>query len=144
MIRAVLDANVLAPGFLSKTSTTARLLAHWYADQFELVVSEHFLTELVSAYDDRYFRMRISPSQIDRALHALRTRGIMTELTVEVAGIATHREDDLILATALSGDASFLVTQDRQLLKLGSYRGLQIVPPGRLLAILEFNDTPGV
>lgn len=68
----------------------------------------------------------------------------MTELTVEVAGIATHREDDLILATALSGDASFLVTQDRQLLKLGSYRGLQIVPPGRLLAILESNDNPGV
>ena len=142
MIRAVLDANVLAPGFLAKTSTAARLLAHWYAGQFELVVSEHLLTELASTYDDHYFRMRISPSQIDRALHALRTRAIMTELTVAVAGIATHREDDLILATALSGDASYLVTQDRQLLKLGSYRGLRIVPPGRLLDILEAGDSP--
>lgn len=58
-------------------------------------------------------------------------------LTVSVTGEATHSEDDLVLATALSGHASFLATRDGQLLKLASYGGLQFVPPGRLLAILD-------
>ncbi len=48
-------------------------------------------------------------------------------MTISVQGVATHPEDDLILATAVSGGAQYLVTGDRQLLKLGNYQGVQIV-----------------
>lgn len=65
----------------------------------------------------------------------------MTELSVAVADVATHPEDDLVLATALRGGAKYLATRDKQLLKLETYHGLQIVPPGRLLAILESGNT---
>ena len=143
MIRAVLDANVLAPGFLSKTSGAAQLLKLWRRQAFDLVVSEHLLTELARTYTDPYFQKRIAPGEVDRILRLLRRRAIVTDLTVSVTGVATQPEDDLVLATGLSGRASYLATHDRQLLKLASYRGLQIVAPGRLLALLESEEGMG-
>jgi len=137
VIRAVLDANVLAPGFLSKTSGAARLLELWRRQSYELIVSEHLLTELARTYTDPYFQQRIAPDEVDRILRLLRRRAVVTELTVTVTGVATQPEDDLVLATGLSGRASYVATYDRQLLKLATYRSLQIIPPGRLLALLE-------
>lgn len=143
MIRVVLDTNVLAPGFVSRASASSRLIALWFRGHFELAVSEHLLMELRNAYQDRYFRARVTVDEVDHILRILRRNAIVTELPETVSGVASHPEDNLVLATALSGRASYLVTQDRQLLTLGEYRGFRIVPPGRLLAILESNDDPG-
>ena len=63
MRRVVLDANVLAPGFLGATSASARLISLWSQQTYDLVVSEHLLGELARTYTDPYFRQRISPEQ---------------------------------------------------------------------------------
>ena len=54
-----------------------------------------------------------------------------------VRGVATHPEDDYILATAVSGSADYLVTADAQLLKLGVFQDVQIVTPAAFLNILD-------
>ena len=53
----------------------------------------------------------------------------MVVITVEVSGVATHPEDDLVLAAAVSAGADYLVTGDKQLLKLGRYQGATILSP---------------
>ncbi len=58
-------------------------------------------------------------------------------ITVTVQGVASHPEDDLILATAVSARADYLVTGDRQLLALGTFQGVQIVSPRDFVAILD-------
>ena len=58
-------------------------------------------------------------------------------MTAEVHGVATHPEDDLILATAVSAKADYLVTGDKKLRELGSYQGVSIVSPREFLDILE-------
>jgi predicted nucleic acid-binding protein len=60
----------------------------------------------------------------------------MTPLTVTVEGVATHPEDDLVLATAVSGGAQFLVTGDHRLLALREYEGVVIVSVREFLALL--------
>lgn len=140
MNRNVLDANVLAPGFLSTTSVSALLIQRWRQRRFELIVSEHLLAEVARAYADPYFQRRISQGHAERVESLLRQQAILTDLTVTVTGIATQPKDDLVLAAGLSANASFLATRDKQLLKLGGYRGLRIVHPGDLLDILEEID----
>jgi predicted nucleic acid-binding protein len=144
VIRAVLDANVLAPAFANPTATAGRLLALWQAGSFALVVSEHIIAELRRTYADPYCASRVTVQQVEAAIALLRTEAIVTPLTIPVSGVATHPEDDLVLATALSAGAHYLGTRDRQLLKLGSHVGLRIVSPGELLALLDRNaaDTP--
>lgn len=58
---------------------------------------------------------------------------MLVETAVDVAGVASHPEDDLILATAVGGRAGFLVTGDKQLLRLGSFRGVTIITPRDVL-----------
>ncbi len=60
-------------------------------------------------------------------------------ITETVHNIATHIEDDLILATAVSAKADYLVTGDGPLLqKVGdSYREVNLVTPSEFLQILK-------
>ena len=58
-------------------------------------------------------------------------------LTREVHGVATHPEDDLILAGAWSAEAEYLVTGDAQLQKLGTFEGVKIISPRDFLWLLE-------
>jgi putative PIN family toxin of toxin-antitoxin system len=135
--RITLDANVLAPGFTSQSGASARLLDHWRAGRFELILSEHVLEELARALADPYFAALLPPGEDAAILTSLNVDATLTELTVPVVSVATHPEDDLVLSTALSGQASILCTRDKQLLKLRSYQSVDVLSPGELLARLE-------
>lgn len=133
MIRATLDTNVLAPGIAGAGSASNRLVRLWRSGAYTLVVSSHILQELERALADPYFAARVARSDVDEAIRQLKTYAIVVDLTVEVHGIATHPEDDKVLATALSGNASVLCTRGKQLLKLRTYEGIDILSPGELL-----------
>jgi predicted nucleic acid-binding protein len=114
------------------------LLQQWRGGGYTLVISEHILQELERTLsEDRYFAARSTPSAVRAILARLRAAASITELTVEVRGVATHPEDDLDLSTALSGQTSMLCTRDKQLLRLRSCQMVAILSPGELLALLE-------
>ena len=62
----------------------------------------------------------------------------MVSLSQRVDGICRDREDDAILACALSAEADYLVTGDTDLLELGTFKGIKIITP-RDFELL-FND----
>lgn len=97
------------------------------------VVSEHILDELTETWRDPYWQARLPESACAEAITLLRQEAIVTSLTVEVAGVATHPEDDLILATAVAAEATYLVTGDRQPRAVGAYRGVTILSPREFL-----------
>jgi putative PIN family toxin of toxin-antitoxin system len=133
VIRVVVDANVLASGFTSGGSPPDRLLRAWLAGDWELMTLEEILSEVERTLHKPYFFRRLGPEGIARNLSLLRERAVITPLSVAVHGIATHPEDDLVLATALSAHADYLVTGDGPLQKLGTYRGVAILSPRALL-----------
>jgi putative PIN family toxin of toxin-antitoxin system len=138
--RVVLDTNVLVSGIVSyrhAERVPAALLRAWMDERFELVVSEHILDELGRTLDKPYFRQRLSVQQIDRAVAAFRYTATMTPITREVHGIATHPEDDSIVATALSAGVDYLVSGDTQLQHLGTYEGVVILSPRAFLIALN-------
>jgi predicted nucleic acid-binding protein len=67
----------------------------------------------------------------------LRTAAVVAPLTVEVTGVATHPEDDFILATAVARGASYLVTDDRKLRAIAAFQAVTILIPREFLARLE-------
>ena len=140
MIVAVLDTNVLASGFIGEDkpdSTPGELVRRWRAKTFTLVVSEHILAELADTFSDPYFARRLSPAAIADALDSLRIDGIIQPITVDITGVASHPEDDVVLATALSADASYLVTGDTALLQRVAYGGTLLLAPRTFLDVLD-------
>lgn len=129
---------VLASGFTSDGGTSGKLVRMWLGNAYDLVVSEHILQELERTLGfDRYFAGRTTPSGVSATVSLLRAEAMMTPLIVPVVGVATQPKDDLVLATALSGQASILCTRDKQILKLRSHQSVTILSPGELLALLE-------
>ena len=139
MIVAVCDTNVLAPALRGVGNPDNRLgdvLRQWRAGRFQLVVSQPILDELRRTLANPYFARFLSADQQVRALAILQRRALVVTITVQVHGVATHPEDDLILATAASAKADYLVTGDEKLLRLGSFHGVRIVTPRTFLDVL--------
>ncbi len=123
-------------GFSQPTSTPGQLLHRWREKQFSLMVSEHILSELASTLANPYFRHQLTPQQRAGTIALFRSDALVTPLTTVVHGVATHPEDDFVLATAVSGHADFLVTGDKKLQQVGRYQDVTIVSPVQFLDVL--------
>jgi putative PIN family toxin of toxin-antitoxin system len=136
VIRATLDVNVLASGFPSRAGTPAELIDRWIALAFELVVSEHILDGLTRTWSKPYYLRRFSAAQVAQTLTLLRTEAIVVAPITTVRGVAADEEDDLVLATALAGDARYLVTGDKHLQSILQYQNITILTPRQFLDTL--------
>ncbi len=59
---------------------------------------------------------------------------------LRITGVATHPEDDQILAAALDAEVDYLVTGDKKLLAIGTFQGIDLITPRAFLSILEMDD----
>ena len=137
MILATLDVNVLASGFLVKTGVPADLVRSWSIGVYELVLSEHVLTGLQRTFRKPYFQHRMTPDRMREVEMTLRSNALLVIPEVPVRGIGEDEEDDLVLSTALTGAAEFLVTGDRHLQQIGGYQDLIILSPRDFLDVLN-------
>ncbi len=139
MIRAVLDTNVLVSGALTALTPPGQLLDAWRDGRFELVISEHLLNELLRTLQKPYFERRLSAGQIQAFVAAVREQATPTSIAVRVHGVASHPEDDLTLATAVSGHADYLVTGDVALIRKveARFRGVKLVSARDFLEVLQ-------
>jgi uncharacterized protein len=139
MIRATLDTNVLVAGIVTSLQTVnGQVIQAWRENKYSLVLSEAILTELSRTLSEPYFSARLTAAQIEGTLNLFHSEATIVPLLVPVAGVATHPEDDLILATALSGRAHYLVTRDEKLQeKVQEYNGVVIVSPPAFLQRLR-------
>jgi putative PIN family toxin of toxin-antitoxin system len=143
VIRAVLDSNIIISALLLQGSVPARVLAAAYALVFECFASDAILSEVLRAFDRDRVRRKypLDADDIGRLRRFLESDTVRTPITADVLGVATHPEDDLILATAVSAQADYLVTGDRHLLALGMFHGVQIVSPREFLTILDLEGS---
>lgn len=140
MIRAVLDTNALASGILGiliERSVLGHILRRWRAGAFLLIVSQPILVESERTLRKPYFQRRLTEQQITAVLDLLRTEAMLQPITATASGAATHPEDDVILATAASARADYLVTGDGQLQRLGAHQGVTILSPRAFLDVLN-------
>ncbi|MBA3947820.1 MAG: putative toxin-antitoxin system toxin component, PIN family [Herpetosiphonaceae bacterium] len=138
-MRVLLDTNVLVSGLASRTAAPGALLHAWRAGIFELVVSDPLITEVARTLQKPYFLKRLTNEQITQAIILLYTEGQRTVINVTVTGIASHTEDDLVLAAAVSGHADYLVTGDRDLQKLTLFQGVTVLSPRAFLDLITPN-----
>jgi putative PIN family toxin of toxin-antitoxin system len=140
VIRATIDTNVLVPAIRRVgqiQGSRAPIIQAWRDQLYELVISEYILEEVQNVLASPYFSRFIPAADRAAAIETFRADATIVPITVAVEGVATHPEDDLILATALSGQVDYLVTLDRQLLALHSHDGIDILTPQAFLAVLS-------
>src|SRR3712207_161245 len=96
---STLDANMMASGLIAREGgTIALILEAWRAGRFEVALSDHLQDELVRTLAQPYFTDRVPREVIASYLTFVATHATFVPITATVTGVATHPEDDLVLA----------------------------------------------
>lgn len=137
MLRAVLDANVFVSAVINPRGTPAQLLAA--LDSFDLVISEAILAEVgqVLLYPKIAKRHGRTREQVQQYAEDLARVAILTPGNLTLHVVAEDSTDDRYLEAAIEGEAGYLVSGDKHLLRLKGYRGVQILTTRQFLKVLR-------
>jgi uncharacterized protein len=125
-MRIVIDTVVLVRGLINPKSYCGRLVFDHF-DEYKLVVSSETIAEYLSVIQrpelQRKYR-ESSTRSIDVVVDKIASATIVEP--VDVPRVCRDPSDDKFLAAALVGNAEFIVSEDRDLLDLGSHEGIEI------------------
>ena len=136
-MRAIIDTNILVGALARRGGTADRILERWRAGAFEHIASEATLHEAELVVGGRWVERLGGRSERDALLAELRERSIIVEapildeLTLKDAG------DRRLVEAAHAGGARYLVTADREVLRMWGYGGVEFVTSGEFLPVLS-------
>lgn len=130
--RCVFDTNVIVSALLS--NLTAPHQAIKKAENAGIVLfSEALLLELTSVLARPKFAAYLSTETIDRLLERIQSAWLTVPIIYEVQA-CSDPDDDKFLDIAINGAATHLITGDRALLTLETFRATRILSPAQFLA----------
>jgi len=136
-MRVVLDTNVLVSATLIRGGKEDRILRAWQRDAFELVLSPQILDEMGRAlfYEKLRKARWMTEEEVAALVRSVAREAILVPGRVRIEA-SRDPDDDKFLEAAIEGRAQYLVTGDKDLLKLKTHRGVRIVTPAAFLTIL--------
>lgn len=138
MPRVVLDTNVLASATTVKEGAPSQIAQAWLRGEVELATSPVLLQELADVLSRPRIRKYqwMTPEEVIQLLAHLSTAAIQAPGERRVRVIAEDPDDDFVSSAALEVNTDYIVSGDRHLLALGSYRGIRIVTPAEFLRLV--------
>ncbi len=143
-MRTVVDTNVWVSAALNPDGYPARLLEAFRQRRFLTVVSRPLMDELITVLQRPRLaqRFRIPPSAVLELAELVSERSLWVEITGDLR-LCRDARDDMVLETALKGQAQYLVSRDDdlkrdiELIEHLQSRGVQIVSVQQFLNLLE-------
>ena len=137
MLRVVLDTNVFVSSLLSTQGLPAQVLHAWREGRYMLVTSPPIIAEIVEVLESPRISKKylIGREDIEHLVDLLKTDTILVPGRAAVKGsVPQDRRDEMFLACAIDAKADCIVSGDRHLLGLRTYRGIPI------LRVKEFSE----
>ncbi len=138
-LRVVVDTNLFISGLIIKSGHPHDLLSHWRKQSFVLLTSEQQRDELIDVLTRPKIveNYPLSKKEIAAILFLIDTTSIRVEPKGKLPVEVRDPKDEKILAVALSGNAGYLVTGDKDLLVLNGASKLGNL---KILTVREFLD----
>jgi len=129
-VRVVIDTNVFVRYLLRPGAATRRLIEDlWLEDKIIVVSSPELFVELRQVLDRETIRAYIHPEEGLVLLETLQSKAEFLLPLGEVPAYSRDPKDDKFVACAIAAQAAFLISEDRDLLALGSIGEIQILTP---------------
>lgn len=131
-MRIVYDTNVLAP-ILFRRGEILKLKHHVKDNNVTVITSEFILDELAEVLR---LRLGMTKQRAKASARAFIKISQVVKPTI-IEPVTRDPDDDYILATAIAGNANYIVTLDEDLLVIEEYKGVKIIKPSELDKILQ-------
>ena len=135
MVTVVLDTNVLISALVGH-GKPRRLVLRLLEE--ETVVSMGMLAELAEVLSRGKFT-EIKSSQVNSFLSKFARRVVVVTFKRRFKIVEEDPDDDIVLSTAYGGDARYIISGDKHLLKLKEFRGIEIVTVKKMFELLRNN-----
>jgi putative PIN family toxin of toxin-antitoxin system len=136
LVRIVLDTNVLVSNLLSAGGPPGQLFDAWLDHRFELVTSRVQLVELTRVLRYERIASRLPPERVSEPIRNMQIATVVEP--AEGIELSADPDDNMILATAIAGEADLIVSGDKtHPLALGSAEGIAIVTSRDALMQIE-------
>ncbi len=123
-MKVLLDTNVLIAAFITK-GVCSELLEHCLR-RHEVILSEFILDEFSKNLVKKF---KYSGEEADSAIRLLKLRVSLFKPAPLSQPACRDEDDDMVIATAITGGAVCIVTGDKDLLVLKEYQGIAILKP---------------
>jgi putative PIN family toxin of toxin-antitoxin system len=130
MLRIVLDTNILISAVIAE-GRPRDLLKMAIQRRYLLIKSKETVEEFVEVLQRPKFEM--TKKEITKAKSVLIRTGKTIKVTSKRRVIAEDPDDDILINTALDGNADYLVSGDPHLLGLSKYKNIDIITVDNML-----------
>lgn len=130
-VRCVFDTSAVVSAVLFEHGNPGRAF-YWALDHAEVLLSEEVVEEISGVLGREKFARYVTSEERDAFVERLVAEARLVEVTEDVAE-CRDPTDDKFLALAVSGDASYVITGDDDLLVLDPFRGIRILSPRAFL-----------
>jgi putative PIN family toxin of toxin-antitoxin system len=138
MLRVVLDTRSLVSYVLTRGDITRRVISHWRANRFVLLSSPQTRAELAGVLARPRIR-QLATVPLEDLVRGTEHYTWHVAGALDLHGACRDPKDDKFLACAVEGQADYLVSSDKDLLELKSFRGVAIHNPGPFLLAVELS-----
>jgi putative PIN family toxin of toxin-antitoxin system len=133
--RVVLDTNVLVSALLF-TGELSKIVDLWQRGEVVPLISRETFDELRAVL--QYPKFSLAPDEIQSIIeNEILPYFEVVEIKENVRGVCRDPGDDKFLACALSGSAHFIVSGDKDLIVLKSYKTIRIIKAFEFLKLFE-------
>jgi len=134
-MKIVLDTNVIIAAFATRGLCHA--VFELCLDRFEIILSEPILKEISVNLNHK---IKLPLRQCDVIVSYLRDNCSMSEIDDVDASLCRDKSDIHVLGLAERSSAQYIITGDKDLLDMASYKNTKIVTPREFWTILKENQ----
>jgi putative PIN family toxin of toxin-antitoxin system len=138
VLRVVLDTSSWVSYVLTRGDILRRVVAHWRANHYVLLSSPATRAELAAVLArPQIERLVVAP--LDDLVQGIERYTWHVPGALELSGACRDPKDDKFLACAVEGEAHYLVSSDKDLLDMRSFREVVILNRSQFLLALELS-----
>jgi putative PIN family toxin of toxin-antitoxin system len=129
-LKAVLDTNVLISAYVFPGGKPEEVYRLGLEGHLEIGTSRALLPEFARVLGLKFGWL---PDQVEAAVAQVTRVSSVVEAIEAVQVIAADPEDDRVLEAALAFGADMIISGDRHLLDVGTWRDIEIMSPSKFL-----------
>ena len=136
MVHAVFDTNVLVSILISR-GKPRELWNEVLEGKIRLELSNELLKEFNEVIARPEFKKYLRRSSLTRFRRILLKKANITRVKMRFAQITEDADDNIVFEAASSSGAEYIVSGDKDLLKLKEFKGIKIVTADEMLKIFK-------
>lgn len=139
MYRVVLDTNVFVSGVSLHVFPPSHILDLWRKQAFTLVISPQLIIEFeeVLLRPGVFKYTQVNSRQVRAYMDDFRTHAFITEGLITLDVLVDDPDDNIVLAAAVEGLATHIITGNKKHFPFPNYKGISIVSPREFLSLIN-------